>query len=372
MKEKTAAKQGMLVLTPEEKTTARKAKSERERAALLTSLKADDFSTLKSRVAAVLNLYPSARDSDIVLCLKYWAMFQSDIFRSDAIAPADLFKLERLHYIVRARAMIQNDYGLFAASESIKGHRKQNEQTVKSEILAEQPERPIVKVYADETGKNGKYIMVAAVWVLSGIGTFRVFQAIEKWRQKSSVFGKREVHFAKLGKTDGVALSEYLDVVTKNSEYLSFKVIGIERAKTKRSVEQIVAKLHEQMLKNGVIHEVQSGRVVVPRTVEMTIDEEDSLDAIALSEMKASIESFFSQRFPDGAISIGEIAAASSKNSHLLQLADIVAGAINRRRNHEGERNFKCDFADQIIEKLGLVVEEGEDDSLDSAKVLSL
>lgn len=354
-----------------EKTAVRTAKIAREKEALLKSLKAEDFSTLKTRVAAVLNLYPSARDSDIVLCLKYWAMFQSDIYHPDAIAPADLFRLERLHYIVRARAMIQNDYGLFVASEAIKHHRKQNEQTVKAEILAEQPERSVVKVYADETGKNGKYVMVAAVWVLSGIGTFKVSTAIDAWRHSSS-FEKREVHFSKLGKTDGEALSEYLNVVKQNSEYLSFKIIGIERSKTKRSIEEVIAKLHEQMLKKGATHEVESGRIRLPRTMEVTIDEEDSLDAIALSEMKSSVGSFFAQRFPDGSLSLGDIDSASSRRSALLQLADMVAGAINRRRNYDGERNFKCDFADQIINELNLVVEEGDDDDSDSSTVLHL
>jgi hypothetical protein len=354
-----------------EKSIARRLRAEREKAELLKNLKAEDFSTLKARVAAVLNLYPAARDSDIVLCLRYWETFQPDIYDEKAIAPSDLFKLERLHYIVRARAMIQNEYGLFVASEKVRGHRKKNEETVKAEILAEEPGRSVVRVYADETGKNGKFVMVAAVWALSGRGSFKVRSAIENWRSTSS-FAHREVHFAKLGKSDGDALSDYLQVVKDNSEYLSFKIIGIERSKTKRPIEEVVAKLHEQMLKKGALHELESGRIDLPRTIEVTVDEEDSLDAIALSEMKTSIDNFFSNRFPGGSLLIGEIASAPSNRSALLQLADIVAGAVNRRRNHDGERNFKCDFADRIIDELNLVVEEGEDDLLDSSTVLRL
>lgn len=354
-----------------EKSISRKLRAEREKAELLKNLKAEDFSTLKTRVAAILNLYPSARDSDIVLCLRYWETFQPDLYNPKAIAPSDLFKLERLHYLVRARAMIQNEYGLFVASEKVKRHRKQNEETVKAEILAEQPSRSVVRVYADETGKTGKIVMVAAVWALSGIGSFKVRSAIENWRRSSS-FARREIHFAKLGKSDGDALSEYLRVVKDNSEYLSFKIIGLERSKTRRPVEAVVAKLHEQMLKKGALHEVESGRIALPRTIEVTVDEEDSLDAIALSEMKASIDSYFAGRFPDGSLSLGEVVSAPSNRSALLQLADMVAGAVNRRRNYEGERNFKCDFADKIIKELNLVVEEGEDDESDSSTVLRL
>lgn len=354
-----------------DKSIARRLRAEREKAELLKNLKAEDFSTLKTRVAAVLNLYPSARDSDIVLCLRYWETFQPDIYDPKAIAPSDLFKLERLHYIVRARAMIQNEYGLFVASEKVKHHRKKNEQTVKAEILADQPGRSVVRVYADETGKNGKFAMVAAVWALSGIGSFKVRSAIEKWRS-TSTFAHREVHFARLGRSDGDALNEYLRVVKDNSEYLSFKIIGIERSKTRRPIEEVVAKLHEQMLKKGTLHEVESGRIDLPRTIEVTVDAEDSLDAIALSEMKASIDGFFANQFPDGSLSLGEVVSAPSNRSALLQLADMIAGAVNRRRNYEGERNFKCDFADKIIEELNLVVEEGEDDLSDSSTVLRL
>lgn len=152
---------------------------DRERAELIRSVAAADFSTLKSRVAAILNLYPSARDSDIVLTLKYWSTFQPDLYNPAGIAPTDLFKLERETHIVRARALIQNDYGLFVASETVKGHRRKNEQTIKGEILEQQPERSVLRVYADETGKTGKFVMVATVWVLSGFAEFKIWQKID-------------------------------------------------------------------------------------------------------------------------------------------------------------------------------------------------
>ena len=354
-----------------EKSEKRRLRIERERADLLKSLAADDFSTLKNRVATVLNLVPSARDSDIVLCLKYWAMFQPDLYNPQAIAPSDLFKLERLHYIVRARAMIQNDYGLFVASNAIKNHRKRNEQSVKAEILADQPERSVMKVYADETGKNGKFVMVPAVWVLSGAGRFKLTAAIEAWRNQGS-FGKREMHFASLGKTDGHHLSGFLDAVLKNSEYISFKVIGIERARTRRSITEVVAKLHEHMLSKGIEHEVESGRVSLPRSVEVTLDEEDTLDAIALAEIRSAVEATLSRKYKSEDLSLAPIEKASSKHSNMLQLADLVAGAVNRLRNHDGEPNIKDEFARQIVDRMGLSIEVGDNESFDSSTMLSL
>lgn len=344
---------------------------EREKAELLKSLAADDFSTLKNRVAAVLNISPSARDSDIALCLRYWEMFQPDLYNEKAIAPADLFKLERLHYIVRARAMIQNEYGLFVANEVVRKHRKKNEQTVKAEILAEQPDRSVIKVFADETGKTGKHVMVAAVWVLSGFARFKITRAIDEWRE-SSGFGKREIHFSALGKSDGEHLNGYLNVITNHTEFLSFKIIGVERSKTRRPITEVVARLHEHMIKTGVEHEISTGRVQLPRTVDVTIDEEDTLDQIALADMKHAVEAYLAPKFNKEQLSVGEIRKANSKQSSLLQLADLIAGSVNRIRNHEGEPNHKDIFARQIVEALGLAVEVGEDEDFDSSTVLPL
>lgn len=355
---------------PADKAVAKAVRIARERLELLASVKASDLSTLKTRVAGVLNLFPATRDSDIALSIRYWEMFQPDLFGAGIIKVADLFKLERETHLVRVRALIQNDYGLFVASEAVRGHRRQNEVTIKAEVLSEPAERPVLRVFADETGKNGRFVMVAAVWVLSGIAVFKISQAIAAWK-KASTFANREVHFSQLGKGDARALADYLKVVRGHLEYLSFKVIGVERAKTKRSIAEVVAKLHEQMLMKGIHHEVKSGRVDMPRTVEVTIDEEASLDDIALTEMKVNVEKFIDVKSVLAGVSIGDFSSASSRHSPLLQLADVVAGALNRLRNHDGDRNFKDDYADVIVRELGLLVDEGEED-FDAATVLRL
>jgi len=244
----------------DEKALAKQKRIDRARSALLKSLDAGDISTLNARVAAMLNSYPQARDSDVVLCLRYWETFQPELYSVSGILPSDLFKLERMHYIVRSRAMIQNELGLFPAKEEIRHHRKRNEQAVKAEILEAPIEQSGMNVFADETGKNQSYVIVAAVWVLSGYQVFKLSQAINTW-QRESIFKDREMHFSKLGKSDVMALDEYLDVVRRNKEFLSFKVVRTERARSRRSVDELVRKLHEQMLMKGVVHEVTSGRI---------------------------------------------------------------------------------------------------------------
>lgn len=224
----------------------KRARLEKEKSELLASLAGGDYSTIKTKVAAILNLYPHTRNSDIALSLKYWETFQPQIYKESGILPKDLFKLERLHYIVRVRAKIQNEYGLFQADEKIRKHRKNREEDMFEAVIQDEAPRRMVSIFADETGKNQDYVIVAAIWVLTGHSVFTVSMAIQEWQQTSS-WAKREVHFTKFGKGDLATLNEYLKVIQENREFLNFKVIAVEKAKTRRSIEDTVQKLHENM-----------------------------------------------------------------------------------------------------------------------------
>src|SRR5437879_8737632 len=68
---------------------------EREKQELLSSLSGCDFTTARTRVAAVLNMYPDTRNSDVSLALRFWETFQPDIYNPGGILPRDLFELER-------------------------------------------------------------------------------------------------------------------------------------------------------------------------------------------------------------------------------------------------------------------------------------
>ena len=338
---------------------------EREKKELLASLASGDFSTTKARVAAMLNLYPQTRNSDVALALKYWETFQPDVYSTQGILPKDLFKLERFHYLVRARAKIQNQYGLFDADDKIRRHRKLREEEMHEAVLDDGASRRLVQIFADETGKTNDFVSVAAVWVLAGRAVFSITRAIQTWKEKS-VWAKREIHFSKFGKADLEPLAEYLDVIQANREYMSFKVITVERAKTRRDIEEIVRKLHEHMLVRGMEHEVSSGRIDLPREIEVTLDQELSLDQFTLAEMKRRIADEFCRDYQAN-VTLHSIQTVSSRHSPMVQLADLIAGAINRRLNFQGERNHKDEMSDLVIDKLGLSLTEEPMPELDSS-----
>ncbi|KIO48543.1 hypothetical protein SQ11_12300 [Nitrosospira sp. NpAV] len=343
---------------------------EREKKHLLSLLASNNFSTLKTKIAWLLNLYPQARNSDVVLALKYWEIFQPDIYSAKGILPQNLFKLERLHYIVRARAKIQNQYGLFNAEEKIRRHRKRREETMHDAVLEDVIHRNIISIFADETGKNGDFVIVAAVWVLSGYSVFKVTQAIDLWK-KQSPWVKQEIHFSSLSNNDLPPLKDYLNVIQENREFLSFKIIAIEKSKTNRKIEDIVIRLYEHMLVHGAQHEVSSGRVDLPRDIELTIDEAQSLDGFTLSEMKERVTARFRSNY-DRKLILSTLQTVSSKKNHLIQLADLLAGAFNRRLNHHGDRKIKDAMADTIIKTLELEPDKSRIPGLDATALIHL
>lgn len=343
----------------------KKNRLEREKKLLLASLSKGDFSITRTKVAGILNIYPDARNSDVVLALKYWETFQPNVYQATGILPRDLFKLERFNLIVRARAKIQNEYGLFKADDKIRGRRKNLEEKMQQDVLEDILERKLISIYADETGKNGNFTIVAAVWVLLGRAVFTVTQAIEEWKESSS-WSNQEVHFTDLGRNDDLrTLEEYLEIIQRNREFLGFKFIAIDRSKTSRKPEEIVIKLHEHMLIQGATHEISSGRADLPRDVQLIMDESSSLDGFSLHEMKERITTHFHNSYKSK-LKLSSIETVPSQESSLVQLADLVAGAMNRKLNHKGDRKMKDDLADMIIEKLGLSFTEESLPSLDA------
>ena len=231
-------------------------------------------------------------------------------------------------------------------------------------VLSDSHPRRVLQIFADETGKTQNYVIVAAVWILNGRAVFNITRAIQAWKDQSR-WAKREVHFTKFGKGDDEPLAEYLDVIEANREFLSFKVIAVEKARSKRPIEEIVRKLHEHMLVRGIEHEVSSSRVDLPREVAVTLDEEQSLDPFTLSELTRQTSAMLQQQYGDQ-ISIAKIEAVSSRHSPLVQLADVIAGAVNRRLNPQDERGHKDEMADMVIQRLGLVLEDESVPGLDA------
>lgn len=167
---------------------ARKAlQKEKEVAQMWSALASGLYETKRDRVAYLLNIYPETRKSDITLALRYWETFQPDYYNNGQIDRSNLFKLERKKIIPRLRAKIQNEYALLLPDEKVVRHRRQREEEIKDELLADRPISNLIQVFADETGKNAAFLIIGSVWFLnsSRVATFQ--SAVAELAQKKEL-----------------------------------------------------------------------------------------------------------------------------------------------------------------------------------------
>lgn len=161
---------------------------EAEKQRVLFAISRNSPKRLLDRVAWILNHYTNARDSDIACQLHYWKTFQGDLYSGGNILQENYPKLERLNSITRARARVQNDLKMFIASPEVRKRRGKLEDEEKQRALEERPTFPIYCIYADESGKTSKYLLVGSVWVLRSYETIKITNAIN---QKSSLLASR-------------------------------------------------------------------------------------------------------------------------------------------------------------------------------------
>lgn len=235
--------------------------------------------------------------------------------------------------------------------------------------VEDQPSSKVIFVFADETGKTSEYVSVAAAWILDAYELFRVSQAIGRWQEKS-LWSNSEVNFSEFKTHHESALPEYLDVISEQRAFLSFKAISMKRVGLSRSATEIVHRLHEFMLTRGVEHEIYNKRITLPRHIQLTVDEDNSLDAIAIADIESRVKTEFKNSYSDNLV-LTSMVSANSARSEMLQLADVIAGAVNRRLSSSDE-NHKTRMADMIIDRLNIQLTEDDVPDLDATAWLSI
>jgi len=335
------------------------AKIAKAKAKLLENLDSGNFKELITKVAHVLNIYPDTRNSDITLALKYWETYQYTIFNGEFIGKKDLFKLERQVNITRARAKIQNEYKLFMAKDEIRYRRKKNEETMVDTMRSDSvPAIKQVHVYSDESGKSQDHFVIGSVWLLQANQLAILAQKLDSWKSSNGWKGK-EIHFKKLKSSDVSRFKDLIDLIHENSSYLGFKFITVKNSEVNRSQSETLIKLHELLLSKGVEHEVASKRIAPNTHIKITLDEESSLDAVALDELKGSVKAKLEHSVAKGT-ALEDITTVPSHKSNFVQIADLIASAVGRKLNNPDSNGDKDEVADYLMQRLSLNIESAE------------
>lgn len=340
-----------LELAAYEQTTAdqKAEKLERERDAILRSVAGDDGDTLGHRVAIVLNRYPETRDSDLKLMLRYWEEYEG--YDGGSIEPADLFARARLMSLARARARIQNTFGLFKASLDVRKYRGKlsDEELERAREAAER--YPGLTVLIDESGKTAKTLIVASVWFGDPQEFFVLTRKLGQWRAR--VGFDKEMHFKELDESVEPYYRQAIALVLAEGTTVSFKAVSVAREGIKR-VDDALAELMYQLIRQGTQHENDTGRATFPRTVQVWKDlESKGADKILLTQLRDKVQQAGKVEL-DGRLTADEFEAVESKDSDLMQIADLFAGSLNRLLNGGGGQAVKDRFATWLLRSVGM------------------
>lgn len=331
-------------------------KNEAEKIRVLSAIASNSPARLTDRVGWILNHYPAARDSDIKCQFLYWKTFQSELYSGGAIPEDKYPELEKLNSISRARASVQNTLGLFKASPEVRKHRGMLEEEEKQKALEVRPSHPVYCIYADESGKTGKYLMVGSLWVLRSYETMKITRAINL--KKAEISFKGEMHFKDIDKINLEQYVTLLGVIIENSTSISFKGLGVLRSGL-YSVDDTLNKLFYHMVINGIQEENKSGRAILPRNLQFRKDsEEESKDKLSIMEIKLQLQNASSTIF-GGNVYVDIVEAEDSSISPLMQISDLFVSSISRVLNREKSSDHPKDiFADKFLASFGMTLKD--------------
>lgn len=327
---------------------------EKEREDLLARLGSSELSTMRHRVAWVLNHFPSTCNSDIALQIKFWQAFDNEVYRGSPIEVDDLYRLTRLTSLVRERARIQNQYQLFRADEEVQQRRGTLEEEQREEAR-EIPDCPVYKVYLDESGKTTDHIIVGSLWFLSaGTEGLELYRQSSALRERYNCSPKFEFHFAETSRNELPLYKELVDIFITEGGTISFKSISVPRAGI-RNFSQALGELYYLLLTKGIEHEDSTGRASLPRILQVWKDSDEiGSDKLLMASLAEKMKQY-SASIHDNKLFVQEFVAADSKSSIFLQVADLMASSVNRILcRGQQPRNHKDELADYLVQRLGI------------------
>ncbi|PGO61132.1 DUF3800 domain-containing protein [Priestia megaterium] len=355
----------------------RRRRREEGKERLLKNMLSNRYDALYTRVASVLNKHKEARNSDQELQFRYWEAFEGYRMGS-SITPEQLKNYTRLTSLTRSRAKIQNEFGLFRAEAVVEGHRKDLAGEQRQRAVATKPQdNPLIFVYADESGKTGgeQYLIVGSVWFNDMQRHTEVQHDMRAWlaenkeeAEKNKTRFPKEFHFTEMKKNQLDIYKLFFDKVMENADMISFKAVAVKKSEIEyKSLEQSVYSLYYQLAHLGIEHEVQSGRLSLPRSICYYKDADDGSDKLHLEETKQLLRERFKSNYEEE-LQLEALNGMSSKTFVAVQIADLITGAVSRKLNSPEGNNHKDQFADYVLDKLNVDYIKHEVSEIDNGK----
>lgn len=351
---------------PEEEIDEAKEEERRKKAvALWQAVQSGEVKNVSQKVASILNRFDETRNSDVALMLRYWEIFEGH--SGSSVTHKKLFEYERLTTIARARAKIQNEFKLFLPTDNKIRQKRRDLAKIESEFqIATKPELPSISIYADETGKTDDYLIVGGFWILDpgreGKLKVHLMDWLHEAKEKYSTLPK-EFHFTKL-KNDGSDIEVYkafFDKIIGSGDMISFKAIGVNKRKLGRDLQKgLLEELFYQLLRMGINHEVETGRISFPKQISYIKDKEGNESRFHIEQISQKISDSLKANYEDN-LKLNSYVPMESELERFLQVADLFSASINRIYNYQPKnpnRNAKDILAEYILQLLDLQVHQ--------------
>jgi hypothetical protein len=147
---------------------------------------------------------------------------------------------------------------------------------------------------------------------------------------------------------------EMLQIFLREAPSYSFKIISVP-ARGIKNKQEALKQLFYHLIVKGIVNENETGRAVLPRSLQIWKDaEEEGADRLLVADLDDKLKQASPTLF-DNKLHIGLVRIADSEHTLFLQIADLFSASANRILNESGiARNHKTEFAEFFLDAVGV------------------
>ncbi len=284
------------------------------------------LNNVEQKVAQILHRYPLTRDDDIGLVIEYWRQFhRKTIADCKPLELEVMYDLELYENITRMRRFIQHDLKMYIASPHIRRNRGERQMEFYNLLAAARSTTAEVRVYLDDTGNEGKgYTGYAGICAINWKQWAPQHAALCEYREKLPL---DTVRFADLdAKTRPHAIGLLEELRGRCSGLLFLGHAVHVRGDTHRTRMSLLVQLVIKTLEK--LDELKC--LTHPMGVLVVKEAEDGFDKMLLEQLKGDLAYQIAYTFPDR-VKLNDLQALPKGRELMLELADLIAGAMQRR-----------------------------------------
>jgi hypothetical protein len=321
---------------------------ERRRYKLLQQVHSKDVSTLKAKVAYVLNHYPRTRNNDKLLTIKVWEVFHPDkIIDGDKIKLQDILALPKAYDMQRYRAEIQNQLGLFLPSLQAQETRKFRQDRWKDEMRYKNV--PKITVFTSEGRMTKDSLVFGSIWIYDSDNDQvenRIITRLLEVRNEEGL--EPDFAFSHLDRENVNKAQRFFKKALDFAKVMSFKAHIVKNCRDQSEYFP----LYEKHLVMSIDFDLNNHRIYPPKNF-VFVKSVDSPPDLVEWEKKQNIVNNINDSYK-GDMRIEDIYTLKTSDSALLQIADLFAGSISVAYELGGEHQTQDYFTGYVLGLLGV------------------